>query len=215
MRSARSRRGWNVAANAEDALPDKLSDDRIPDTIGNDTLSARNLILNRVGSIVVRKNQLVVTLRAPRDQDQDEATSGRDGHRRERLNNNVKMEDDQEADRLSIPFVPNQPLHKGIAPGHGAGPAMIDTKTREVLLLAIARSSRWMQQITSGSKAFDQIAGPCSASRSACVPVAEDRCSDREWIGSCRPDRLRTDPIRSLCLDASGTDARYIADFAP
>jgi hypothetical protein len=150
-----------AGASCNEVIQRELLTNEIHDATGNGNLSDRELLLEQIDSIAVGKDRLIVTLRATKygDGHQDEETLASDAHRRGKQNTKADTADDQAKDRLTIAFSPNHPLRKGIAPDHGGGPTTIDQKTREVLLLAIARSTHWMQQIISGGKSsFDDIA---------------------------------------------------------
>ena len=59
---------------------------------------------------------------------------------------------------LTIPFTPTKQPKKGVAHEPG-GQGMIDPKTQETLLRAIARARGWMDAILAGkSKSFEEIA---------------------------------------------------------
>ena len=104
--------------------------------------SDRDTIRNDVERVVIHPTHIRVTLKAPPNDD------GGDSEVAPKIQPTV----------VTIPFTPTTRPRKGIA--HEPGElGMIDPKTQETLLRAIARARRWMDAILAGqSKSFEEIA---------------------------------------------------------
>jgi site-specific DNA recombinase len=70
----------------------------------------------------------------------------------------LKRPETNEGNKLNIPFAPTVPLRKGVAYASGETPKL-DARDRDVLLQAVARARRWMEDMIGGKvTSFEQIA---------------------------------------------------------
>jgi hypothetical protein len=103
---------------------------------GNGELSNPELIYQHAEKIVLSSNQITILLRRV------EAASEEDGD---------LGAADSEAERLLIPFRTPQLSHKGIL-SEPESSERIDPKSRDALLLGIARAHQWMEDLNRGHK---------------------------------------------------------------
>jgi hypothetical protein len=156
---AASNSGIQTSLTEKNGLPSLGVGELSNDVFAAEDLSERDLLIQYVTRVVGHKDSLGVILDAPElDHDELKALGKGDDHRRGNAKHSFQSVERPDADRLSIPFAPNQPLVKGIAANPSACPSTIDSKTRETLLLAIARAHVWMASIMAGGKHLDEIA---------------------------------------------------------